>query len=370
MDNREEAYKECMEILKNITNGILLLSPRIGKSKIAIGYIKKHDFKKILWVTPDRKLRDNDIPLEFSKWKAKKYLKRTNIICYSSLKNITENYDLIILDEIQYITKNNIHNILHGIVNYKSIIGLTGTLPEHEEKLDIIKKLKMPILKKITIDEAVSKNMVADYKIKVVEIPLDSKSKNIVAGSKKKPFKTTEYSNYNYLCNNVRKASYSNNPNLIKWNILKRLRFIYESPSKFEVSKKLLNFLDGRKLIFMGSIESAEKISKHTFHSKTKSDSMNKFLNQEIDTLACVNSGGVGYTYEKVDHFIISQSDSNKSGNFIQKLTRSILIQKDYIGSIWVLCLMGTQDEIWVENALKTLDQSKIEYINVKNLFN
>ena len=67
-------------------------------------------------------------------------------------------------------------------------------------------------------------------------------------------------------------------------------------------------------------------------------------------------------------HFIIVQADSNKSGGFIQKLARSLLLQKDYTASIWVITLQGSQDEVWVTNALAELDSSKIEYVNIKNL--
>lgn len=47
---------------------------------------------------------------------------------------------------------------------------------------------------------------------------------------------------------------------------------------------------------------------------------------------------------------------------------RSLLKQKDYTANIWILSLQGTQDEKWVENALKTFDSNKIEYINYKSL--
>jgi hypothetical protein len=38
------------------------------------------------------------------------------------------------------------------------------------------------------------------------------------------------------------------------------------------------------------------------------------------------------------------------------------------VASIWIISLQGTQDEVWVTNALQELDSSKIEYVNIKNL--
>lgn len=368
IDNRELALKESLEVLSNPCKSILLLSPRLGKSRIAISYIKQHKLKKILWVTPSVKLRDIDIPEEFVKWKAKSYLSGTTIICYSSMSAMEGEFDLVILDEIQAISPNNTIPLFNGKIKTKSILGLTGTMPKHEEKLQIIKKLGLKVEKEITIDEAVEGNMVADYRVKVLEVPLNSVDKNVKAGTKAKPFMTTEAANYAYLSKDIARKLYITDKRMLQFAILKRLRFIYNSTTKLETAKKLINYLDGRKLVFTGSIEHAEAITKQTYHSKTDQKYLTKFINQEIDLLACVNAGGTGFTYKNVQHFIIVQADSNKSGGFIQKLSRSILLQPDYQASIWVICLQGTQDEQWVTNALQDLDQNKIEYVNIKNL--
>lgn len=368
IDNREKAYQECLDLLQNPCKSILLLSPRIGKSRISVGYIKKHKLKKILWVTPTVKLRDEDIPSEFIKWKAKSYLSGADIICYGSLAAQEGKYDIVILDEIQAITVANTVPFFNGKIKTKSILGLTGTMPKHEEKLTLVKKLGLKIEKEISIDDAVGKKMVADYKVNVLEVPLNSTDKNIKAGSKAKPFMTTEFANYSYLSKNIARMMFVTNKKLLQYAILNRLRFIYNSPTKLSTAKKLLSYLPGRKLVFAGSIAHAEELSKYTYHSKTTQDDLNLFLDEKVDLLACVNAGGTGFTYKNVDHFIIVQADSNKSGGFIQKLARSLLIQKNYVASIWVVSLQGTQDEQWVTNALESLDQSKIEYINIKNL--
>lgn len=367
-DDRKKVQKEILEELEYPVHGILLLSPRIGKTKIGIEIIKKEKPLKILWVTPSVKLRDEDIPQEFVEWKAKSYLKKTDIICYSSLSEQEGVYDKIILDEIQFITENNVQNLFNGKLKTKTILGLTGTMPEHKEKLDLIKKFRLSILKDISIDQAVDQNVVADYKVKVLEVPLNDKDKNIKAGTKDKLFFTTEKANYEYLSKNIAKMMFVKEKQRLQFAILNRLRFIYKSPTKLETAKKLIQYLKGRKLVFCGGIDHAELLSKHTYHSKTTRDDLNLFLNEKIDLLACVNAGGTGFTYKNVDHFIIVQADSNKSGGFIQKLARSLLLQKNYKAEIWIISLQGTQDEVWITNALKQLDQNKIEYINIKNL--
>lgn len=368
IDNRSIVQKEILESLVYPTKSILLLSPRIGKTYLGIKYIKNNKLKKVLWVTPSVKLRDTDIPNEFIYWKAKSYLSKTTIICYHSLANIEGDYDLIIYDELQALTPANIEPLFNGKITTKAILGLTGTMPKHDEKLLIIKKLGLTIEKEITIDEAVEGNMVADYKVNVLEVPLNASDKNIKAGTKAKPFMTTEFANYQYLSKNIARMMFHSDKRMLQFAILKRLRFIYNSLTKLDTAKKLIKYLGGRTLIFCGSIEHAESITKQTYHSKTNQVYLNKFLNEEIDLLACVNAGGTGFTYKNVDNFIIVQADSNKSGAFIQKLARSLLLQEGYTANIWIISLQGTQDEQWITNALQDLDQSKIEYKNIKNL--
>ena len=365
---RNEQQKQLLNKYEVNSSGIYVVSPRFGKTALAINIIKKNKAKSILWVTPSAKLRDEDVPEEFNKWTAKSYLKKTNIITYDMLHKEEGYYDVIILDEIQHLGENRAVNLLLGTLKYKSLIGLTGTLSKHQDKLDLLKQLKLNVLADITIDDAVENDYIADYTINVVECNLDSVNKNIEAGAKGKKFKTTEAAQYNYLTKNVNIALFSNNANLKKFAILNRMRSIYNSPTKENIAKYLINNLQGRKLVFAGSIKQAETLSKTTYHSKTNKNNLNKFLNEEIDLLACVNAGGTGFTYTNVDHFIIVQSDSNKNGQTTQKLSRSLLKQTNYKANVWIICLLNTKDVDWVNKALQDFDSKKINYINSKNL--
>lgn len=368
MNNRTKIQKEIVESLNNPGHGILLLSPRLGKSKIAIEIIKKEKPSSILWVTPSEKLRDIDIPNEFDLWKAKRYKSRLTCVCWSSLDKIEGYFDKVFLDEYQDLTEHNTQNFFNGKLDYGSIIGLSGTHPKHKKKLDILKKLNLDILVEKTIAEAAKEGIVADYKINVIEVPLNSKDRNIKAGSKAKPFMTTEESNYQYVSKTINRMRYANKD--VKFLIIKRMHLIYNSPTKEEAAKFLIDNLKGRKLVFTGSIEQSKRLSPYIFNSKTDKTDLDKFINQEIDILACVKSGGVGFTYKNLDHLIIVQADSDKKGETTQKLARSLLLQKDYKANIWLISLTGTQDEKWINSALSSFDKSKIEYtrfINLKN---
>ena len=141
--NRTKIQDEIIDGLSKPCHGLLKLAPRVGKSRIAIRVIKNEKPESILWVTPNIKLRDVDIPLEFERWSAKNYLKKTLIICYSSLAGVKGHYDKIILDEYQDITEANSLPFFSGQITYSSIIGLSGTHPTHKEKIDIYNKLNL-----------------------------------------------------------------------------------------------------------------------------------------------------------------------------------------------------------------------------------
>lgn len=347
-------------------HGLLNLAPRVGKTKITIDIIKKEKPKKILWVTPNTKLRDVDIPAEFIKWKALTYFKKTDIICYASLADHVGKYDMIILDEYQDLTENNASPILSGKIKYKTIIGLSGTHPKHKEKLELYSKLGLKILTSMTVDEAVENKLIAPYEIEVIECRLDATDKYIKGGSKDKPFMQTEESRYAYLTRMINAKLFSGFP-VPQFMYLNRMRFIYTLKSKNDFAKKFISKLKGRTLVFTGGIELAEKITKNTYHSKRDDTALKQFLEGKINLLACVNAGGVGFTYENVDNFVIIQVNSDKKGDATQKITRSLVLQEGYTAKIYIICVANTVDEDWVKKVLESFNKEKVKHVSYKN---
>lgn len=363
---KNKIQKEIVEQIGADPHGLLLLSPRIGKTKIGIDIIKKQKPKSILWITPSTKLRDKDIPEEFIQWRAKTYLNKATVVCWASLSGVTGHYDIVIMDEYQDITDNNVINFFNGKITYKNIIGLSGTHPKHEEKQNLLSRLKLKVLVNISIDEAVDKGLVAPYKITVVECRLDSKTKNVKGGSKTKPFMTTEFSQYSYMTRIINAKMFSGQT-VPQFYYLNRMRFIYNNKSKNDFAKRFVKKLRGRTLIFTGSIEKAESISKYTYHSKTDDKDYNRFQAGEINELACVNSGGVGNTYRNVDNFVIVQVNSNKKGDATQKIARSLVLQEGYEANIYILSLVNTVDEKWKDRVLADFNKDRVTHVSWKN---
>lgn len=361
----QKEQKLIVDVLESPSHGLLCISPRVGKTKIAIDIIKKEKSKRILWVTPSTKLRDIDIPAEFKLWKALTYLKRTDIICYASLENHVGDYDKIILDEYQDVTVANMSPIFKGKIKFKTILGLSGTHPQHEEKLMIYEKLNLKKLIDMSIDEAVEKGLVAPYRIEAIACELNDRDLDQKAGNATKSFMQTELAKYEYMTSNI---AYRLDRGLVvpKFFYLNRMRFIYDLKSKNSFAKKFVSKLKGRTLVFTGGIKQAESICKNTYHSKTDDKDLQLFLDGKIDTLACVNAGGVGFTYRGVDNFVIVQVNSNKKGDATQKIARSLVLQEGYIANIYVLYVKDTVDEVWKESALKDFNAENVTHVSYK----
>jgi len=364
--NKSKIQKEIVDSLPTPCHGLINLAPRVGKTKIAIDIIKKEKPKKVLWVTPNTKLRDIDIPEEFKNWRALTHYRKTDIICWASLADHKGKYDLIILDEYQNITENNSEPLFDSSIDYNTIIGLSGTHPKHEEKLELYKKLDLEILVELSIDEAVEKKLIAPYKITVVECKLDSRDKYIKAGNKKKPFLTTEDKHYSYLTRIINAKLFSGQI-VPQFFYLNRMRFIYNLKSKNDFAKKFIGKLKGRTLVFTGGISQAESISQYTYHSKTDDTDLNKFITGKINLLACVNAGGVGFTFRGVDNFVIVQVNSDKKGDATQKIARSLVLQDGYVANIYILCTVDTVDEKWKDKVLEGFNKDSIEHVSWKN---
>lgn len=344
------------------THGVLDLAPRIGKTKIAIDICKKENPSRILWVTPSTQLRDVDIPNEFDKW-SPELKERLTCVTYDSLNKIKGHYEKIILDEHQNVTDLNTSNLFNFNLTYDTIICLSGTPPEHYEKNEIYRKLKLKTIYHISIDKAVDLGILAPYQITVHTVKTNHIDKIERVKTRKYDFYTTERKRYQYLTKTLNDAMFNNESDeRIKFMVLNRMHFIKNSITKLLVAKLLLRRFKGRTLYFASNIKQCEKLSKYVYHSKTDDTYLNKFLNNEIHILGCVNSGGVGFTFKNVDNFLIVQANSNRKGDITQKIARSLLLQPDYEANIHIICLEDTVDINWVNKVLESFDDRRITW--------
>lgn len=369
MTNKEKSdlQKEVVKSIKSGESGRFILAPRIGKTKIIIDLIKRDKIKgKILWVTPTSKLANEDIPSEFVKWKAVKYIKQLETTTWKGLAKCEGEYGLIVLDEEQFMTVNNSKNLFNEKLKGESIVSMTGTESKSAAKKLLYNNLKLKVLYRISINKAVDVGLLSNYEIKIVMVPLD-KNLNIKVEYKDKvskqtkSFMTSEEKQYEYLTRRLDKSK-------TKFGLLQRMHIIGNSPSKLGAAKFIINSLEGKKLIFAVSRKQAEELCDYVYHGNSDDTDLNKFINGDISKIAMVNKGGTGYTYSKIDNLVMTQVDSDNNGLTSQKIARTLLKQGSYKATIWIVCLDETQDVVWLNSTLQSFDKSKIEYIEFKNL--
>lgn len=346
--------------------GFVAMATGSGKSKVAIDLASYYTSDYFQWqgttlFVPTEKLRDENWKEEFVKWGKEELYNKLDRICYASASKVEDkNPRLVILDEA--------HNMTELAYNYfvnndvENIVALSATVPTDDVKKDIFRKLGLPLVYNLTLDDAVKLGFVAPYKITIVFTELDAVNKNVKAGNKANPFFQTEEQNYAYLT-----KMYDAGRNLAA---ITRMRFIANLKSKTEAAKYIKNHVmpvDDRKLLFCGSIVQAEELSVSVYHSKTDSYFFDQFKSGLVNELACVQALNEGHNFIGLDSALITQITS-KEKNLIQRIGRMIRFRPGHEAHIWLLICKGTQDENWLASATENLDKSKIEYIDFKQL--
>ena len=359
---RDDTFTKILKSIPKNKNVRLHLAPRFGKTKLIIELIKRDNPLSILWATPSKKLADEDIPSEFEKWGGSEYLNRLEMTTWSSLKKCEGPYDLIVLDEEQFATEKNCVQFLNRKLKGRKI-SMTGTPSNRSDKEAILYDIGMrKIAYTLSIEEAISMNIISDFEIIILAIGLSDEPYSAEYGSR------SEKNVYDMLDKKA-KQSY-NSGGSIPYEVIARANFIKKSSTKVRLAKLVLQQLcKGRTLIFAPSIDYAEELCEHTYHSKSASkDSLDKFQNKEINKLAMVRSGSVGYTYEGVEFVLIMQMDSNKTGLSTQKLARSLLKEGDKKVKVFIIALDKTQDMNWISDSLRGFSKKRLSLERVSNL--
>ena len=388
---KDQVQQEAVQaIIANHGSGLILAATGVGKSKIAIDYLVEfirlvdQANYRFLIVVPTQKLRDNNWKDEFDKWnQTELYNNNVETMCYASINKVdSQVYDVVIFDEVHNITPLNAGFFRHN--RCRSRVALTATYPRDAEKQKLISERFGSIIYEVTLDEAVEWGLVAPYQINVILTQLDSVTKSVAAGSKQKPFYTTERSNYDYLSGQISNIEQKyldmgimfqaywepSDISRIKMLRLQRMKQFASSYTKGNVANYLLNKVvpqDDRTLVFCGSIEQAKSLSAYSFHSQGNDKAFNLFMNQEINRLACVNKLNEGINVPTVDSAIITQLNSNEL-DLIQRIGRIIRFREGHVGVIWIIVAVNTVDYEWFRKASLNLNPDNITYIEFNEL--
>jgi superfamily II DNA or RNA helicase len=191
---RDRIQSEAIKAIKKAKyTGIIDVSPRVGKSKLIIDCLNLLKKKpKIIITAPYNTILDSWRE-EFDKW-SYKHKETTSLINQRSLSKVDlDNFDLIIIDECHSLSDFQI-GILRASKTRK--LGMSGSISD-STKQRLRDTLNLKIIYKYTVDEAVDDDIVSDYEINIITLPLDQNKKYIEAGSKKKRLKLLNFKTIN-----------------------------------------------------------------------------------------------------------------------------------------------------------------------------
>ena len=147
--------------------------------------------------------------------------------------------------------------------------------------------------------------------------------------------------------------------------LIMRMRALMDYNTKELYVKSLVSNLGAKCIIFANTQKQADKICKHSYHSgnKKSEENLELFSDGRIDRLSCVLQLSEGVSIPNLKQGIIMHAYGNERKSS-QRIGRLLRLNPTETAVCHILCYKKTQDEVWVKNALKDFDESKIKYYN------
>jgi superfamily II DNA or RNA helicase len=344
-DFRNIMQTEAIQIGLQYNQCTLQIPMRGGKSYIGLQIAKSYN--KVLVSYPNKSIQQSwiDDSIKFS-------IDISHIIFTTHIslnKHDLNNFDLVILDEIQDVSLDKWNYI--AINMPKKLIGLTGTPPNKGEKLTFLNTY-CPIKYKKTLDETTGKTN-KNYKIVVHLLEPDNKA-NIKLKSGKS---WSEKAKITFFENKYRETK--------QFQIMLQLiQTIQNSSTKLNYLKQLCQTLP-KSLIFLETTKQCDELPYSSYHSKNKNSKENlEDFQSNSNHLTCVKQLSAGITFKQLNTCVILHCYSSNS-KASQRLARCLNYVEGENAIIHIIGLNNTIDLKWIENGLNDFDKSKIIYKNI-----
>jgi superfamily II DNA or RNA helicase len=357
---KDEIQLEALAVTDGKQRCSVVLGTGVGKTLVGLKHMERNTtpLMKCLVVAPKKSI--------FQSWKddAERFsmehlLGRVVFTTYLSLnKHDPREYAAVYLDEA--------HSLLdshRGFLQlYKGkVLGLTGTPPKfsNSEKGKLVNEF-CPVVFTFKADEAIENNILNDYQIIVHELELGNEKVFTVATKNGGHFTTSEQQNYNYWCNRLDTGS---GPMHIMR--VMRMKAMMEYPSKEVYTKKLMESIQTKCIVFANTQEQADRLCDYSYHSNNPQSDTNLdlFKTGMIKKLSTVLQLSEGVNIPDLKQGIIMHAYGNER-KASQRIGRLLRLNPDDKSIIHILCYMNTADEKWVKDALEGFDQSKISWKN------
>ena len=134
-----------------------------------------------------------------------------------------------------------------------------------------------------------------------------------------------------------------------------------EYPSKEKYTKKLMESISTKCIVFANTQAQADRLCSYSYHSgnKESEDNLLLFKDGKINKLSTVLQLNEGVNIPNLKQGIIMHAYGNER-KASQRIGRLLRLNPDDKAIVHILCYVDTIDEKWVKEALENFDQSKI----------
>lgn len=342
-----------------------------GKSKIAINRIHEHFTKnknsKIIF-TGARDIYIETFKKELEVFNFKEYIPKIVFCCVASVKNyVNIDWNLIIVDEC-HIDSERIYSFIERYKKKKTeILLLTGT-PRRDEIGRLLETV-CPISFYKTIDGAINDTLINNYQITIIYHNLDNEDSYIPYGNI--GFQT-EYKKYNFLYK-IYIESKSRKRKKFPYELMLLKTFFKNLRSKKQIADKIIPKIKGKTLIYAGSIEQSETFNFPTYHSNLSKEERRQNLDdfKKSENGILINVAGIRESANipglKYGFILAPDASENSFEQCVGRFSRLVIGETAHI---YVLCAKSTIEEVWVNNAVKRLDKTKVNKINIEEIEN
>lgn len=317
-------------------------------------------------------------------------------------------YDLLIIDEIHNAKAPEFRKVF-DYVQRRYLMGLTATFPDDERAIVLLKNC--PVIAEVTLEEAIDRSFVTDFKIHVVDVPMEGKTYTKFKKTNRdwESAKNFFLGNHNTIFAISREMSSlkkkgipaKEGPLIKKWKkyknlddhgpiiffamkgmmkINERVNLIYTEPAKTDLTKKLCDSLSkkGKVIIFCKRKNTANELHLKSDSYLITGDTANKkrlsildeFAKDGHNLLYTADALNEGVDVKNIDYAVIHSFNSSVKESR-QRIGRAIRVSKrKKIAHIFILrCKVPSDDSPdywWLKNIIEGIE-NKVSYYNIDN---
>jgi superfamily II DNA or RNA helicase len=353
--NKNDIQREALEATNSKRTCSVVLATGVGKTLVGLTHMELNTtpLMRCLVVAPKKAIFQSwkDDAVKFGK---ENLLGRMTFTTYLSLnKHNPNDYDAVYLDEMHSLLDS--HRGFLQLYTGK-ILGLTGTPPkrDYSEKGKLVNEF-CPVVYTFKADDAVENGILNDYQIVVHQLQL-THNKVFPVKTGNRQYMASEIDNYTYWSRRIDVGS--GNMHMLR---VMRMKAMMEYPSKELYTKKLMESIQTKCIIFANTQAQADRLCNYSYHSgnKESEDNLLMFKEGKIDKLSTVLQLNEGVNIPNLKQGIIMHAYGNER-KAAQRIGRLLRLNPDDKAIVHILCYMDSIDEKWVKEALENFDQTKI----------